>query len=161
MNYFGAEQFKAMTAIDVTVVTYRGTGPLTNDLVGGHVMVAFNTLPPAIGNTHAGNSRPSRWRRPNGWQPIADVPTTGEAGMPALRCRAVLRAGRTGRYAAPDRRAAQQGAAYHCDFRRFKERIVAAGGGPAPSTPEEYAANIVREEGKWSAMIRKLGLKLE
>ena len=36
----------------------------------------------------------------------------------------------------------------------FKKRIIADGGGPAPSTPEEHAANIVREEGKWSALIR-------
>jgi hypothetical protein len=25
-----------------------------------------------------------------------------------------------------------------------------------PSTPEEYAANIEREEGKWSALVKKL-----
>ena len=54
LNYFGAENFKAMTGTDITIVTYKGTGPLTNDLVGGHVMLAFNTLPPAIGNIQAG-----------------------------------------------------------------------------------------------------------
>jgi tripartite-type tricarboxylate transporter receptor subunit TctC len=40
----------------------------------------------------------------------------------------------------------------------FKTRIVADGGGPVASTPEEYAANIAREEGKWAALIKKLGL---
>ena len=50
LNYLGAELFKSLTGADVTIVTYKGTGPLTNDLVGGHVMVAFNTLPPAISN---------------------------------------------------------------------------------------------------------------
>ena len=57
LNYFGAEQFKAMTGTDMTIVTYKGTGPLTNDLVGGHVMLAFNTLPPAIGNIRSGALR--------------------------------------------------------------------------------------------------------
>ena len=37
-------------------------------------------------------------------------------------------------------------------------RIVADGGGPVASTPEEYATNIQREEGKWAALIKKLGL---
>jgi tripartite-type tricarboxylate transporter receptor subunit TctC len=32
---------------------------------------------------------------------------------------------------------------------------------PAPSTPEEYAANIAREEAKWAALVQKLGLKIE
>jgi len=35
LNYFGAEQFKTMTGTSITIVTYKGTGPLTNDLVGG------------------------------------------------------------------------------------------------------------------------------
>src|SRR5262249_32837165 len=48
LNYFGAELFKSLSGADVTIVTYKGTGPLTNDLVGGHVMLAFNTVPPAI-----------------------------------------------------------------------------------------------------------------
>src|SRR5471032_1768498 len=39
LNYFGAEQFKSMTGIDATVVTYKGTGPLTTDLLGGHVKI--------------------------------------------------------------------------------------------------------------------------
>jgi hypothetical protein len=40
----------------------------------------------------------------------------------------------------------------------MSKRLVADGGDPAPSTPEEYAANIDREEGKWSALLKKLGL---
>jgi tripartite-type tricarboxylate transporter receptor subunit TctC len=43
----------------------------------------------------------------------------------------------------------------------FKKRLIADGTDPAPSTPEQYAANIKREEGKWAALVKKLGLKLE
>ena len=28
-------------------------------------------------------------------------------------------------------------------------------------TPQEYATNIAREEGKWGAIVKKLGLKVE
>ena len=41
------------------------------------------------------------------------------------------------------------------------KRIVADGGDPIVSTPEEYAANIQREEGRWAALIKRLGLKIE
>ena len=100
LNYFGAEQFKAMTGIDVTIVTYKGTGPLTNDLVGGHVMLAFNTLPPAIGNIQAGKlnaiavcgARAAR-RHPR----RAD---RGRGRAAGARRRAVLRARRARRHAA-------------------------------------------------------------
>ena len=42
-----------------------------------------------------------------------------------------------------------------------KQRIHADGGDPLPSSPQEYAADIDREEAKWSALIKKLGLKIE
>ena len=37
-------------------------------------------------------------------------------------------------------------------------RIIAEGGDPVASSPEEYAANIAREEAKWTALIKTLGL---
>jgi len=40
----------------------------------------------------------------------------------------------------------------------LRSRIVADGGIPVASSPEEHAANIAREEGKWDALIKKLGL---
>ena len=38
---------------------------------------------------------------------------------------------------------------------------TADGGDPLPSTPQEYASDIAREEPKWSALIRKLGLRVD
>ncbi len=161
LNYFGAEQFKAMTGIDVSIVTYKGTGPLTNDLVGGHVMLAFNTLPPAIGNIQAGKLNAIAVCAPERLAAIPDVPTAAEAGLPGLDV--VLYYGLAAPAGTPrpivERLNKELRAIVTSD--EFKKRIVADGGGPAPSTPEEHASNIVREEGKWNAMIKKLGLKLE
>ena len=42
-----------------------------------------------------------------------------------------------------------------------KQRVQAEGGDVAPSSPEEYAQVIDREETKWSALIRKLNLRVE
>ena len=56
-GYLSAELFKAAAGIDFTIVTYKGTGPLTNDLLGGHVPIAFNVLAPAMGNLQAGTLR--------------------------------------------------------------------------------------------------------
>src|SRR5262249_54794227 len=43
----------------------------------------------------------------------------------------------------------------------MKKRINAEGGDPLTSTPEEYAADIDKEERKWGTLIRKLNLKVE
>ncbi|MGB8893037.1 MAG: tripartite tricarboxylate transporter substrate binding protein, partial [Pseudolabrys sp.] len=49
-GYMCAEQFKAEAGIDVAIVPYKGTAPVMNDLLGGHVPIAFGVLPPALGN---------------------------------------------------------------------------------------------------------------
>jgi tripartite-type tricarboxylate transporter receptor subunit TctC len=49
-SHLSAELFKARTGIAATLVPYKGAAALTNDLLGGHVPVAFSVLPPALGN---------------------------------------------------------------------------------------------------------------
>jgi tripartite-type tricarboxylate transporter receptor subunit TctC len=160
LNYFGAEQFKAMTGADVTIVTYKGTGPLTNDLVGGHVMLAFNTLPPAIGNIQAGNLRAIAVGAPQRLAAIPDVPTFGESGLPGLDI--VQYYG----LAAPAGTPRPIIARLNQELRRIvssediKKRIITDGGTAVASTPEEYGANIEHEEGKWAALVKKLGLTI-
>jgi tripartite-type tricarboxylate transporter receptor subunit TctC len=41
----------------------------------------------------------------------------------------------------------------------IRSRFATIGAEPLPSTPEEYAADIDREETKWSTLIKSLGLK--
>jgi tripartite-type tricarboxylate transporter receptor subunit TctC len=43
----------------------------------------------------------------------------------------------------------------------MKKRLLDAGGDPVISSPAEYAQNIQREEGKWQAVIKKLGLVIK
>jgi tripartite-type tricarboxylate transporter receptor subunit TctC len=158
LNYFGAEAFKGMSGADMTIVTYKGTGPLTTDLLGGHIKVAFNTLPPAIGNIKAGKLRAIAVAAPKRLAAIPDVPTTAEAGMRGLDI--VQYYGLVAPAGTPKPIIAR----LNKELRKIvmskevTQRIIADGGGPVASTPEEYAANIKREEGKWAALIKKLGL---
>jgi tripartite-type tricarboxylate transporter receptor subunit TctC len=158
LNYFGAEQFKAMTGTNITIVTYKGTGPLTNDLVGGHVMLAFNTLPPAIGNIQAGTLRAIAVGSPSRMAAIPDVPTIAESGLPGLEI--VQYYGLVAPAGTPQPIIER----LNKELRKIvtsedmKKRLLDAGGDPIASTPAEYMQNIQREEGKWQAVIKKLGL---
>jgi tripartite-type tricarboxylate transporter receptor subunit TctC len=158
LNYFAAELFKAMTGADITIVTYRGTGPLTNDLVGGHVPLAFNTITAALGNIQAGKIRPIAVAAPKRSAALPDVPTAAEAGLPGFE--AVIYYGISAPAGTPrpiiERLNKELRAVVTSD--ETSKRLIADGGDPTPSTPEEYAANIDHEEGKWSALLKKLGL---
>jgi tripartite-type tricarboxylate transporter receptor subunit TctC len=158
LNYFAAELFKAMTGADITIVTYRGTGPLTNDLVGGHVPLAFNTITAALGNIQAGKIRPIAVAAPKRAAALPDVPTAAEAGLPGLE--AVIYYGLSAPAGTPRAIIARLNKELRAIVTsdEISQRLIADGGDPAPSTPEEYAENIDREEGKWSALLKKLGL---
>ena len=158
LNYFAAELFKVVAGVDITIVTYKGTGPLTNDLVGGHVPLAFNTTGAAIGNIQVGKIRPIAVAAPKRSAALPDVPTAAEAGLAGFE--AVIYYGLSAPAGTPrpiiERLNKELRAIVTSD--EISQRLIADGGDPAPSTPEEYAANIEREEGKWVALLKKLGL---
>ena len=160
-SYLAAELFKTVAGIDFTIVTYKGTGPLTNDLLGGHIPIAFNVLAPAMGNLQAGTLRAIATAGPTRLSLMPELPTIAESGLPGFE--AVLHYGLMAPAGTPadiigrlyrDLRAAVNDPA-------VKARIAADGGDPLPSTPAEYAADIAKEEPKWSALIKRLGLRVE
>src|SRR5262249_59575151 len=136
------------TRVDINIVTYRGTGPLTNAPVGGHVMLAFNTLPPAMGNIQAGTLKVIAVASPDRVSALPNVPTVAESGLPGFDV--VLYYGLAAPAGTPrpiiDRLNAALRASVTAED--ITARIVADGGTPVASSPEEYAANIAREESK-------------
>jgi tripartite-type tricarboxylate transporter receptor subunit TctC len=160
-GYLSAELFKVAAGVDFTVVTYKGTGPLTNDLLGGHIPIAFNVLAPAMGNLQAGTLRAIATAGPTRLPQLPDLPTIAESGLPGFE--AVLHYGLMAPVGTPAPVIARFNAALRAtlDDPEVKARIIADGGDTLPSTPEEYAADIAREEPKWSALIRKLGLRVD
>jgi len=161
INYFAAELFKAMTGAEITIVLYKGTGPLTNDLVGGHVAVGFNTIPAARSNIEAGNLRAIAVAAPARSAALPDVPTAAESGLPGFEAGLYYGLSAPGGTPQPIIERLNKELRLIVTSEDIKGRIVADGGDPIASTPEEYAANIEREEGKWAALIKKLGLKIE
>jgi tripartite-type tricarboxylate transporter receptor subunit TctC len=161
INYFAVELFKMVAGVDVSIITYKGTGPLTTDLLGGHVKLGFNTIPASIGYIEGGELRALAVTSTKRATVIPQVPTSAEAGLPGFeagfyygisapagtprpiieRLNKELRAA----IAAPD----------------MQKRLVDEGTDPTPSTPEEYAVNLEREEAKWAALIKQLGLKFD
>jgi tripartite-type tricarboxylate transporter receptor subunit TctC len=160
-GYMCAELFKSVAGVDVTIIPYKGTAPVMNDLIGGHVPIAFGVLPPALGNLKAGNLRAIAVTSAKRFSGLPDVPTFDESGLPGFE--AVLHYGLLAPAGTPpdivDRLSVELRKLVDTDD--VQKRIHAEGGDPATSTPAEYAADIDKDESKWSALVHKLGLKVE
>jgi tripartite-type tricarboxylate transporter receptor subunit TctC len=161
LNYFAARLFNLLAKVDITVVSYKGTAPLTNDLIGNHVPIGFNTIPAAISNVQAKQLRAIAVTGTARSAALPDVPTAAESGLPGFEV--VQYYGLTAPAGVPrpivDRLNKELRTMLAAD--NFKKRLITYGDDPAPSSPEEYAANIKREEAKWAALVKKLGLKLD
>jgi tripartite-type tricarboxylate transporter receptor subunit TctC len=160
-SHLAAELFKATAGIDVTIVPYKGTAALTNDLIGGHVPVGFNVLAPAMGSLQAGSLRAIAVAGPTRSSIFPDVPTVIESGLPGFE--AVLHYGLLAPAGTPNEIILRLNKELRTllEAPEVRQRIATDGGDPLPSTPAEYAADIDKEEAKWSALIRRLKLKVE
>jgi len=160
-GYMSAELFKATTGLDVVIIPYKGTGLLMNDLIGGHVPVAFGVLPPALGNLQAGTLRAIAMLSRTRFSALPDVPTAEESGMPGFE--AVLHYGLLAPAGTPRPIVERLNAELQklVESPEVQARIRAEGGDKLISTADEYAADIDREATKWGDLIRKLNLKVE
>jgi tripartite-type tricarboxylate transporter receptor subunit TctC len=159
--HLGAELFATMAGIKLTHIPYKGSAPALTDLIGGHVSIYFSSLPPAIGLVQDGKVRALAVTGPERSRIFPDLPTVAEAALPGYA--AVLHYGIVAPAGTPkpiiDKLAAALRVAIASSD--VASKIAADGAEIMGMTPQEYAADIDREEAKWSEVVRRSGAKGE
>ncbi|HXF66742.1 MAG TPA: tripartite tricarboxylate transporter substrate binding protein [Burkholderiales bacterium] len=78
-EHFAGEMFKMMTGTHLLPVPYKGGGPIAIDLVAGHVMTSFSTMPPIIPHIRAGRVRAVAVTQARRAAVLPEVPTIAES----------------------------------------------------------------------------------
>jgi tripartite-type tricarboxylate transporter receptor subunit TctC len=125
------------------------------------VQLFFSSLPPVVGLAKEGKVRALAVAGPQRSLIFPDLPTVSEAALPGFE--AVLHYGIVAPAGTPKPIIEKLSAALREAVMApdTKERMAADGTEPLPSTPEEYAADIDKEEKKWSAIVRASGAKAQ
>src|SRR5499426_9756 len=161
VNHLASELFALQAGVKVQQIPYKGSQPLITDLAGGHVKVGFNPIPVSRGALDSGLIRALASTAAKRSTLLPDVPTLAESGLPGFD--ATLYYGLVAPAGTPrdiierlnkDLRTA-------LGYDEVRRRIYNEGGEPMPTTPEEHAAVIDRDETKWANLIRSIGLKAE
>jgi tripartite-type tricarboxylate transporter receptor subunit TctC len=159
--HLGTVLFEMMAGIELTHVPYRGSAPALTDLIGGHVSIYFSSLPPVLALAREGKVRALAVTGAKRSPVMPELPTVAEAALPGYE--SVLHYGIVAPAGTPRPIVAKLNAALREALKApdTQERMATDGTDPFPSTPEEYAADIDREELKWSAVVKKSGAKAE
>jgi tripartite-type tricarboxylate transporter receptor subunit TctC len=159
--HLAAEYFRFQAGIEMTHVPYKGSAPALTDLIGGHVSMYFSSMPPAIELVKEGKILALAVTGLTRSPIFPELPTIAEAALPGYE--AVLHYGIVAPAGTPKPVVTKLNAALRQAVMsdELKQKLAADGTEPLASTPEQYAADIDKEETKWSAIVKKSGAKAE
>ncbi|MCB4824002.1 tripartite tricarboxylate transporter substrate binding protein [Roseicella aerolata] len=154
-THAATELFRLAAGIELLHVPYRGSGPAMNDLVAGNIQLMVDQIASAIGQINDGRIRALAVTGAKRHPLLPDVPTVGEAGLPAAQASswgglvapAQTPADVIGKLNAAVRDAVAQPA--------VRQRMAGAGADPAASSPAEFANFVRAEREKWGRVVRE------
>lgn len=155
------EQFKVSTGTFITHIPYRGSGPALNDTLAGQVEIMLDNLPSSIPHIQAGKLRALAIANSKRLEAFPDVPTYAELGLKEMNDPAwyglIAPAGLP-----KDIQAKIQAAANKVVFTpEIAKRLRDAGAEPIGNTPEQFAAEILKEKDKMASLVKKQNIKFE
>jgi len=150
--------FNIIAGTRIVHVPFKGAAPASTALIAGQVNLMFNALPGAMGHIKAGRLRALAMASAKRSSLLPDLPTVRESGFPfdATGWYGVLAPRATPKFIVTK---LNQELVKTMHSAAIKDRLTAQGVESVGSTPEEFAATIKEEWGKWGKVIASAGLK--
>ena len=160
-EHFAGEMFRMMTKTDLISVPYKGGGPIAIDLVAGHVMSAFNTMPPIIPHIQSGRVRAIAVTMDKRAAVLPNVPTIAEAGVPGYAMSTWYGAVMPAKTPREIVIRLNQEMLKALALPDVKERLAALGADIVGSSPEETAAFFKTEIAKYTKVAHAANIHAE
>ena len=154
-------QFQASTGTTLLHVPYKGSGPLTTDLLGGQVAMSFDTITPVLQHIKGGKLRALAVTTVRRSSVLPDVPTLEEAGLKGFDIGTWF--GVLAPAATPKEIVARLNTEMVKIIRSpdFAQRMQAIGAEPLGGTQEEMARQIREETAKFGKLVKEGGVAIE
>lgn len=155
------ELLQRSARIEITHIPYKGAAPALTDLLGGHVVMFFSGMPPAMPHVKAGKLRAIAVSTAKRSPAAPEVPTVAESGVrdfdistwfgvfaPAATSKDII-----GKLNAEISRA--------LTLPDVRERLAREGAETAPNSPEQFGKFIQSEIAKFARIIRESGARAD
>ena len=161
INHLTGELFKLTAGIDAVHVPYKGGSPMLTDLAGGEIQFAFDSLGSTLPMIRSGKIKAIAVTGQQRLTSIANVPTTAEAGFPAVETgvwMGLFAPAKTPKNIISTMHAEAVQAINTPEMRKtLEDREIQ----PVGNTPEEFKSHIHVETLKKRELAARIGIKAE
>jgi tripartite-type tricarboxylate transporter receptor subunit TctC len=142
-------------------VPYKGSGPAINDLIAGHIPLAFESLIPILPHLKGGKVRALAVTSLKRSPLLPDIPTLDEAGVKGYESIAWYGVAAPGKPPKPivDKLNAEMVKALNAPD--VKQRLTELGSAEVYGSPEQFGAFIKAEIAKWAKVVKASGATID
>lgn len=156
-----AEMFRSLTGVNIVHVPYKGAAPMTTALLSGETMFKFDNIVTTLKLARSGKLRALAVTTTTRSTAAPEIPTMAEAGVPGYDANAWFGVfAPAGTPPAIIDRLNTEIAKILRDP-KVRQTLLALGGEPVGSTPQEFGEFFKHEIEKWGKLIRAANLQID
>jgi len=154
-------QFQNLTGTEMAHIPYKGSGPLTTDLLGGQVTMSFDTITPLLPHIKAGKLRALAVTTAKRSSALPDVPTLEESGLKGFNI------GTWFGVLAPAGTPKEVMARLSTEMVKviqsaeFRQRMAEIGAEPIGNSPDQMAKQVQDETAKFAKLVKDAKVTIE
>ncbi|MGZ5138079.1 MAG: tripartite tricarboxylate transporter substrate binding protein, partial [Burkholderiales bacterium] len=160
-NHMAMELFKSMAGVKLVHVPYKGTGQALSDLVAGQIPVLFGNILSCLPYVKAGRLRALAVSSRTRSAALPQLPTIAESGVPGYVT--TTWHGWLAPAGTPPAIVQRLSVAIAKVVKSpdVMEKMAGDGGEAVGSTPEQFAAHLITEIGRWRKVVAETGMRIE
>ncbi|SFB69697.1 Tripartite-type tricarboxylate transporter, receptor component TctC [Polaromonas sp. OV174] len=154
-------QFEGMGGVQMLHVPYKGSGPLTTDLLGGQITMSFDTITPVLPHIKAGKLRALAVTTSKRSPTLPEVPTLDEAGLKGFNL------GTWFGILAPAATPKELVVRLNTELVKiinapdFRKKMADIGAEPVGNTPEQMARQIKDDTERFAKLVKDAKVSIE
>ena len=159
-THLTGELFKLMTQTDINHIPYKGTGPLLNDLMAGHVAFAFDQITAVMSGVQAGRMRALGVASTERNSALPEVPAIAEVlpGFEATAWVGIFAPAKT----PPEVTGKIQGEVKRIlGMPDVAQRMKEFGATGVANAPAEFGAFVAKDTEKWRSLVSTAKIRIE
>jgi tripartite-type tricarboxylate transporter receptor subunit TctC len=155
------ELFKEMTGVQIRHIPYKGRAQSLPDLISGRISMLFDNLSSSLPLIKAGEVQALGVTTLKRSPAAPEIPTLAEQGLPGFEAVSWFSLMAPANLPPAIQKRLNQLTKSTLNHPDIKNRLLANGLDPAPSSPKELSKLIISESNKWGRVVQKAGVKLE